>query len=328
MYLLAFFTGIMFLTGVPTQGLAQAGHWEEVKSSDGSLPVARHEAAFVGVGDKFYLLGGRGIRPVSIFDPEADTWTEGAPPPVEMHHFQPFVWQEEVYIAGALTGPYPGEDPLPLMYIYNPQKDSWREGPEIPANRRRGSTGTVVYNGKIYLVAGIADGHRGDHKTWLDEYDPATGTWTALPDAPRARDHFQATVADDKLYVVGGRRSNAPDNVFSDLVAEVDVYDFKTKRWTTLDAPLPTLRAGTYNALYRDHIVVLGGETGEQQLAHNETEALDLEDHTWTTLAPMLQGRHGTGAILYDGKLYVASGSGNRGGGPELQTQECFMWED
>ena len=38
------------------------GSWQQVKSIDDSTPVERHEAAFVKVGSKFYLLGGRGIR--------------------------------------------------------------------------------------------------------------------------------------------------------------------------------------------------------------------------------------------------------------------------
>ena len=44
--------------------------WESLVSKDGSQPVQRHEAAFVRVGGKFYLFGGRSIRPLSIFDPK------------------------------------------------------------------------------------------------------------------------------------------------------------------------------------------------------------------------------------------------------------------
>ncbi|MEL7340827.1 MAG: DUF819 family protein, partial [Bacteroidota bacterium] len=86
----------------------------------------------------------------------------------------------------------------------------------------------------------------------------------------------------------------------------------------------PTLRAGTYNAILGDELIVLGGESPDQKPAHSEVEALDLRGFGWRGLAPMIAGRHGTGAILHEGDLYVASGSGNRGGGPELQSQERF----
>lgn len=42
--------------------------WQFVLSADNSEPIKRHKAAFVAVKDKFYLLGGRKIKPVSIFN--------------------------------------------------------------------------------------------------------------------------------------------------------------------------------------------------------------------------------------------------------------------
>lgn len=313
---------ITFLS-IPRAG-AQ-GAWEKMEAADGSEPVQRHEAAFVQVGEKFYLLGGRGIRPVSIYDPQAKTWSEGKQPPVEIHHFQPVVYDNKVYIIGALTGQYPGETPLPRVIIYDPATDSWTEGATIPEHRRRGSAGLSVYKDKIYIACGIKDGHRGDHKVWLDSYDPRTNTWKELPDAPRARDHFQAVVVKDKLYLLGGRRSAAPDNVFNDLEGKVDVFDLKKRTWSTLTEELPTLRAGLFvAAVPKKRIVVLGGETGGQQLAHSEMEVLYTKTGSWESWSPMIQGRHGTGAILYKGKLIVASGCGNRGGSPELKTMEVF----
>ncbi|MEZ4989910.1 MAG: kelch repeat-containing protein [Saprospiraceae bacterium] len=307
---------------------SSAQSWESLISKDGSLPVARHEAAFVQVGDSFFLLGGRGIRPVSRYDIKKGTWTEGAKPPVEIHHFQPVVYNNKVYIICALTGPYPGETPLPQVIIYDPATDTWTQGATIPEHRRRGSAGLSVYRNKIYVACGIKDGHRGDHKNWLDVYDPRTDTWEELPDAPRARDHFQAIRVKNKLYLVGGRRSNAPDNVFNDLVNSVDVFDLKKQQWSTLPKELPTGRAGLFlTAIPKNKIVVLGGETGDQQLAHSEMEVLDTRTGNWESWPEMIQGRHGTGAILRDGTIYVASGCGNRGGSPELQTMEIFKLE-
>ena len=39
----------------------------------------------------------------------------------------------------------------------------------------------------------------------------------------------------------------------------------------------------------------------------------------------MLTGRHGTQAIYFNGKVFVTGGAGNRGGGPELNSLDC--WE-
>ncbi|WNJ19118.1 family 43 glycosylhydrolase [Pontibacter sp. G13] len=297
---------------------AEPNCWREVTSFDGSKPVARHEAAYVRVGEKHYLVGGRRIQSVSIYDPARKVWSEGAAPPIELHHFQPVVWNDEIWIGGALTGKYPAETPITHFYIYNPAQDAWRTGPEIPENRRRGSTGTVVHDDKIWLVCGIEDGHRSGHKTWLDAFDPETGTWEILPDAPRARDHFQATVAEGKLYVLGGRRSKAPKNVFGDTEAAVDVFDFESGTWMTLDAQLPTPRAGSFNTRYGNEVLVIGGESGDTGRAHDEVEALDIHEHTFRSWPALEQGRHGTGVVNHHDILYVASGNGSRGGGNEL----------
>ncbi len=302
--------------------LSGATSWKPILSSDGSLPVARHEAGYVRVGDRFYLIGGRRKNPVSIYDPSLNVWLEGSVSPVEMHHFQPVVVGKLIYVAGALTGPYPGETPLPNMYIYDTEHDIWRQGPGIPTDRLRGSTGNVVHEGKLYLASGIFDGRRGDHKKWFDAYDLKGGFWTRLPDCPRARDHHQAAVVGGKMYLIGGRQSNAPSNTMGNTIDAVDVFDFQTKQWSTLAAAIPTQRAGLFLTMFGDQILAIGGESLGQKLARNNVECLDTKTKTWRSLSPMLEGRHGTGAVLFEDRVYIASGSGNLGGGPELTTQE------
>ena len=304
----------------------QNGNWNELKSEDGSIPEKRHEAAFVGVGDAFYLLGGRGMKPTSIYNLKSNKWTTGAVPPLEMHHFQPVIYQEEIYVLGAMTGKYPGETPLEHIYIYNPKTDSWRKGPMIPENRRRGGAGAARIGDKIYLSCGIKDGHRGDHKKWLDVFDLKTGKWEVLPDAPRSRDHFQSIIVDGKLYNLGGRTTVSADNPFKYTIPLVDVFDLQTRKWSTLKEELPTGRAGNFVLNVGNEIIVFGGESFTQEPAHDEVEALNIQTLTWRSLPKMPRGRHGTGAIRLGNKIYTASGSGNRGGGPELSDLWCYAF--
>lgn len=298
--------------------------WEVVLSSDKSLPIERHEAAFVKVEDKFYLLGGRKIKSVSIFDTKTKNWKLGKQPPLEMHHFQPIVYKSEIYIIGALTGKYPLEIPLNDIYIYNTVNDTWRKGGKIPENRLRGSTGNVLYKNKVYVSCGIKNGHTSGHKNWLDVYNLKTQKWEVLPDAPRARDHFQSVNVKDKIYLLGGRLSKAPKNTFSETIAAIDVYDIKNKKWSTLKHNIPTPRAGTMSVLYNDYIMVLGGESMQQKTAHKNVEGLHIKTLEWKQFSDLKQGRHGSGAINFNNSIYIASGSGNRGGSPELTTMEKF----
>ncbi|SHI45836.1 Kelch repeat-containing protein [Pseudozobellia thermophila] len=299
--------------------------WQEVVAQGGSKPVARHEAAFVRVGPKFYLLGGRGIRPVSIYDTQTKEWTEGQKPPIELHHFQPVVFEDKIYVIAALTGKWPGETPTEYVYIYDPASDKWSKGDVIPPDRRRGSTGNVLYNGKIYIACGIKNGHIGDHKNWMDSYDPKTGQWQVLTDAPRARDHFQAVLAEGKIYAPAGRNTGIePDDPFGGTLAEVDVYDIESDSWQTLSEPIPTQRAGNAAMRHNDEIWVVGGESPTQEKAHADVEALDLSTMQWRKLPGLIEGRHGTGLVFFEDDVYIASGCGKRGGEPELTTMEKY----
>lgn len=288
-------------------------------------PVARHEAAFVECDDLFYLIGGRRIQEVSIFNPETNSWSSGSKPPIELHHFQGLSYKGEILIFGAQSGPYPHEESLSTSYIYHPKKDQWRKGPQIPSERVRGASGVAIHNNKLYMACGIINGHWDGHVKWFDCYDFETNTWTQLPDAPRVRDHFQAVVCGDKLFLIGGRvTSGAENNTFHKTIPEIDVFDFETQKWFTLEQPVITQRAGCMAVLASGKILLVGGESGSQTDAHNEVECLDPETGTWSVLPSLNQGRHGTQLIWSHDKLYVASGCGRRGGNPELQTIERF----
>ena len=299
--------------------------WQAVLSIDSSKPVQRHEAAFVRLGEKFYLLGGRDIRAVSIFDTQSESWSIGAPPPIELHHFQPVVIDGKIYVIGALTGGWPNETPTTHIYIYDSETDTWSQGDEIPEERRRGSTGNVLHNGKVYVACGIKNGHIGDHKKWLDLYDPATGAWEVLADAPRARDHFQAVLVNGKIVAPAGRNTGIiPEESFAGTIAEVDSYDIANNTWETLPNDIPTQRAGNAATLFDGKVLVVGGESMSQVKAHAEVEALDVTSNEWIALPSLIEGRHGTGLLEYQGELYIASGCGNRGGTPELFTMEKY----
>jgi len=71
-----------------------------------------------------------------------------------------------------------------------------------------------------------------------------------------------------------------------------------------------------------NNLIYMGGE-GVQSQAYNETQCLDLSTGLWSQLAPMHTGRHGSGAVLHNNKIYIAAGSPNKGGG-NLPTIDVF----
>lgn len=295
--------------------------WETVQAK--SEPTARHEAALVAFRDRVYLIGGRRINPVDVFDPATASWTAMSETPIELHHFQAVTKGDAIYLVGAMTGAWPKETPLERTVAYYPERDEFKFLHPIPPDRRRGGAGAALYNGKIYIVGGITNGHMDGYQPWLDEYDPETGKWTALADAPHARDHFQAVVVGDRLYAAAGRRSSQRTQQGFELTVEaVDIYDFKTARWLELEVKLPTLRAGNMAFAWRSELIIGGGESGDQVPAHSEVEAWNTTTQTWREWPRLQRGRHGSGFAIVGDYVYTASGSGNRGGGPELTSVE------
>jgi uncharacterized repeat protein (TIGR02543 family) len=296
-------------------------------STPGSCPQARHENGYVQVGDKFYLIGGReNSSNVNMYDPVTKQWTVRANAPLSIHHFQAIVFDGLIYIVGALTGGYPGEQPVSHVYIYNPLANQWLQGPEIP--RKRGASAAVLHNGKIYVVSGQTSGHAGGNVNWVDEFNPVTNTWRQLADIPNSRDHFHVSVVNGKMYALAGRKSDyqSPAGVQGNTVAQVDVFDFSTETWTTLPASanIPTQRAGVAVAYLSNEILVLGGESNSSSTLI-KAEAFNPVTQSWRSVANLITGRHASQAIVNNQVVYLAGGSPNTGGGLNY-THEAFYF--
>lgn len=263
-------------------------------------------------------MGGReSSTTIDIYDIENDSWRSLTDiNPYSFNHFQAVYYQGLIWVIGAFdTNDFPNETPASNIWMFDPVNEIWIEGPEIPENRRRGSAGLVEYRGKFYIVGGNTDGHDGGYVNYFDSYDPETGEWTVLDDAPRARDHFFAATIGNKLYAVSGRQSGGPEGTFAPVLPEVDVYDFNSQTWSTLpdSLDLPTPRAAAVVNNYLGKLIVAGGEVATNPLALSTTEMFDPLTQTWETLDTLNFGRHGTQGIVSGKGLYVVAGSPKRG---------------
>jgi hypothetical protein len=308
-----------------TTGAPSTANWLPL-TTIGS-PTARHESTLVAHQGKLYSIGGRRVNPIDVFDPLTNQWTALPAPPLELHHVQAVSWNDYILLIGGMNGPWPNEKPLERVVRFDPRTGEFTFPHPIPADRNRGAAGAAVYDGKVYVVGGITNGHQDGTVCWFDCYDPAPGKWEELADAPTPRDHLQIAVVGDQLFAVGGRRSSYKTNQSFELTtAAVDVYDFKRGQWLPANtAPdLPTLRAGGMTTAWRDWVLVGGGESGAQEIAHHEVEALHVPTMQWSRAANLTTGRHGTGFAILGNRLYTTAGSANRGGGPEQTSIESL----
>ncbi len=312
---------LLFLSQANAQ-TSDSTTWQLVISADGSLAQARHESGAVAVNGKLYLLGGRAVRNVQMFDPAAKTWTDLGPMPLELHHFQPVVIDESIYLIGSFTCCYPVETLVPDIHVFNTQTQTWSVQGSMPASRTRGSAAAIVRDGKIYVLGGNTQGHSGGAVAWFDEYDPATGEWIELADAPNARDHFAAVLVNDYLVAAAGRQTSQP-NPFKNAVLPTDVYDFVAGQWQSADA-IPTPRAGALAGAAGDEIIVAGGEINTSTTALSEVEAFNPYSGKWRALQPLAIARHSGGGVVMNGEFHVLAGSLNTGGAPETSAHETL----
>ncbi|SKB46160.1 malectin domain-containing carbohydrate-binding protein, partial [Maribacter arcticus] len=302
-----------------------------VNKNEDETYTARHENSFVQAGDKFYLMGGReNAKTIDIYDYNSNTWNSLVDSaPFAFNHFQATEYQGLIWVIGSFKdNAYPNETSAEFVWAFDPTNEEWIQGPQIPANRRRGSAGLVMYNNKFYVVAGNTLGHNGGYVSYFDEFDPATGVWTVLTNTPRQRDHFAAVVINDKLYVSGGRLSGGPGGTFAPTIDEVDVYDFVSQSWTTLPAGqnIPTSRGGSSAVNFNDKLMVIGGESEIAGPSLTTVEEYDPVAQSWSTLPGLNSPRHGTQAIVSGNGIFILAGSPVQGGGNQKNME--FYGED
>lgn len=295
-----------------------AQDWSTVTTSDGSAPVARHESNAIVYNGMIYLFGGRRDRPVDRYNPATNVWETIATAPEEMHHIQPVLHNNKIYFIGAFSCCYPLEPTIATIHVFDPTDNTWSIAGTMPADRIRGSAGAVSHNNRIYVLGGNTNGHSGGAVGWFDEYNPATDTWTTLPDAPTPRDHFGAVIINNTLIATGGRQSNAS---FAFTVASTELFDFNTNQWTS-GTDIPTQRAGTTTVVYAGQAFIIGGESVTE--AHATVETYNPATDEWRVLADMINPRHAGGAVLIGTDLHVFAGSTTRGGSGESNFHEVI----
>jgi N-acetylneuraminic acid mutarotase len=296
------------------------GQWALVPSTN--TPAGRSECGLAAANGKLYLIGGDAdAMPVAIFDPSTSTWTGGAIAPAMMHHFQPVTLGDKIYVLDAFSDRnYPNQIPLANTYSYDTKADKWQQLAGLPEGRRRAGAGAAVYKGKLYLVGGILHGHNSGTNGMLDVYDPTINAWSALPDAPHVRDHSMAVVVKDKLYAVGGRNTSMHDannfmSFFDKVVLDVDCYDFKSRKWNTLQAKLPSGTGGGTCVNLDNKIYYIGGERAtatEPNGPKKDLFYIDPEkDKKWTVGPSLNKARNGVGGAVLGNAIYIAGGAGN-----------------
>jgi len=174
----------------------------------------------------------------------------------------------------------------------------WTQKADMPTPRWNFVTSVV--NGKIYALGGESS----EDDWWstlsaVEEYDPASDTWTKKADMPIQRSCFAASVVDGKIYAIGGDSSSA--------MVRVEMYDPATDIWTR-KADMPTPRYLLASCTVNGKIYAIGGTSLGDYSGLTTVEEYDPATNTWTRKADMPLAVYMLRANTVRGKIYAIGG--------------------
>jgi PKD repeat protein len=196
-----------------------------------------------------------------------------------------------------------GGGALEKVEEYNPETDTWTKKSDMLTARQ--CLTTSVVDGKIYAIGG---GDCPNYNNYLDfvssstveEYDPATDTWSTKSSMSTTRWDHSACVVDGKIYILGGSDSWPWEGIFT-----MEMYDPATDTWTSIETTLPRAIIGAGTAVVNGKIYVFGGELAGNG---NRTDEYDPATNTWTQKTDMPTKRDDVSCGVLNGKIYVIGG--------------------
>ncbi|KAK2169929.1 hypothetical protein NP493_1171g00054 [Ridgeia piscesae] len=166
--------------------------------------------------------------------------------------------------------------------------------------------GSVSLGNCVYVVGGT-DGTavKNNELSSAECFHLNERRWVPLPNMPRAVADPMVVTCNNKIYVVGG-------SVQGDAVSCTQVFDTTWWKWCT-GSEMPEACSGCAAVVLNNSIYVVGG---------NERTCLkyDTSSDTWTKLTPPLRSHANTAAVVWHGRILVATR------GAALSTDACEQY--
>jgi N-acetylneuraminic acid mutarotase len=271
-----------FTDGVTEQILPGMGAWVTVTP----LPNARYSLGAVSHGGFVYAIGGiQSAAPaatVTQYNPSTLSWSARAPMPTPREGLGVAAIDSFIYAVGGNTT---GSTPVATLERFDPAANTWSALAPMSAPRRF-LAAAAASNGKLYAVGGETVSGVATTVGTVEEYDPATNTWTTKASMPTPRKQFSLVAIDGLLYAVGGSTT------------ALEVYDPAANTWTT-KTPLPFPMNTSAAAAADGVLYVMGGFS---------TLAYDVAWNTWAFKLNIATGRTELAAAAQDGIVYALGG--------------------
>jgi hypothetical protein len=265
-----------------------------------AAPIALTEVAATVAAGRIWVAGGldvagRATDAVSVFQPARDTWVAGPDLPEPVHHAALVSDGEGIWLIGGYVG---GGFDRPTASVWTLQGDNWTEHVPLPEAR---AAGAAAWDGAGRIVYAGGAGPGGASRTvWAR----AEQGWEEYGQLPEPLDHLAATSdGAGTVFVLGGRRGGLDSNRATVTTVQSD--------GTRHLGDLPTPRGGVAAFWWPSLGACLVG--GESPGGTNpQVECIDAGG-ALRALPDLTEARHGLGAAVVDGVVYILLG-GDRPG--------------
>lgn len=172
------------------------------------------------------------LADAAVYDARADSWRSVTGPPfgIRRQEYAAAALDGSAYLLSSCAGGPQCDSPTRLLE-YDVAQDRWTDHGEVPG--RRSYRHLVALDGTLLAYSGT------DEHGEVDDviFDPASGTWSDLPDDPLPRSYDRFVVpADDQLVLTAS--SSAALDAGEDTGKLAARFDPSTGAWTRLpDAP-------------------------------------------------------------------------------------------
>ncbi|HSP18271.1 MAG TPA: kelch repeat-containing protein, partial [Myxococcaceae bacterium] len=172
-----------------------------------ALLAGTDNAGAVAANGKVYVFGGEASPVVQIYDVAQRRWS--AAPTLPVPRFSSVVEQvgSLVHLVGGWSFDRLNNTSIASHTVFDLAGNTYLPGTFAPLQTARNHAYSGVIDGKLYVTGGRAPGHEaedGQNVSSTEVYDPATNTWSPLPDLPTPRSGGASAVLGGKLYVLGG----------------------------------------------------------------------------------------------------------------------------
>ncbi len=254
--------------------------------------LALTEVAVATDGRVVFMAGGltadgQATTSVTTFDPRSDIWRTAPELPEPIHHSTLVMVDGALWIVGGFDA-----GGQPTAAVRSSQGNNWRDEAPLPAAR---GAGAAAWDGdRLVYAGGVGPGGVTSDVLVLED-----GAWRRLGNMAEGREHLAA--ASDgagAVYLLGGRQGGLDGNR---ATVEVVVGDQIRNL-----GQLPTPRGGVAAFWWPSLGACLVG--GESPGGTNPQVECMAPDGTLTSLPNLGEARHGLGAAVVDGVVYVISG--------------------